>query len=225
MYLLLLPRRLSGLLLVPIVGIGLAELVLAVGVSYFDRERLALAKLYMFRPSSATLLCFLVVLLVVVRSAISARYRSILSATLVIVAVGGLLFEVQKDLRNARQSGPVPNQGELIEAVKAASGRNDVVLLDPSVDDNASFVRLNRLIERPTVVTTKFVPTAPHDVRRWYALLQWREKLFENGCQARDDAVPVKLLVSFSADARERIASCGPVIWQRGNTALIRVQH
>ena len=224
-YLLLLRRRPSSALLALIVGFALTALVVALGVSYVDRDRMALAKLYLFRPSSATLLLFLVVLLMAVRSAIALRDRLLLNVTLVIIAMGGLLFEIQRDVKNATLLTGVPHQADLIEAVKAASEPNDVVLLDPSTDLSLAVVRLNRLIERPTVVTRKFVPTAPYDVLRWYALLQWRSRLFEQGCGQRDDAVPVKLLVTFSPNGRERIASCGPVIWQGGNTALTRVQR
>lgn len=225
-YLMLLRGRPRGSLLVPLVGIGLVELVLALGVSYLDRDRTVLAKLYMFRPSSATLLLFLALLVIEVRDAFAMRYRSIVAAAFVIVAVSGLSLEIQRDVRQARQPASVPHQADLVEAARAASGPDEVVLLDPSMDDDVPVVRLNRLIERPTVVATKFVPTAPHDVRRWHALLQWRESLFNRGCQASDaQAVPVKLLIVFSASTLERVKDCGPVIWQRDDTALIRVQR
>ncbi len=224
--LLLLRGRPRGSLLIPLVGIGLVELVLALGVSYLDRDRTVLAKLYMFRPSSATLLLFLALLVIGSRDVFATRYRSIVGAALIVVAVGGLLLEIQRDVRQARQPASVPHQAELVEAVRAASGPDEVVLLDPSMDDDVPVVRLNRLVERPTVVATKFVPTAPDDVRRWHALLQWRAGLFEKGCRASDmQAVPVKLLIAFSASARDRVEDCGPVIWQRDDIALIRVQR
>ena len=215
-------RPASGLLL-PLAGIGLAELALAVAASYLDQDRLALAKLYLFRPSSVTLLLLLSVALIAVRAAVPPRFSSLVALALVLVTLRGLHLEYQSDRLELGKSMNVPHQAELIEAVRASSVPDDVVLLDPALDPTLPGIRLNRMIGRPTAVATKFVPTSPQDIRRWYTLLRWRERLFDNGCTRGTGGIPVKLIVTASRSARERVADCGAVVWQRDDMAVVRV--
>jgi hypothetical protein len=223
LYLLALRLRAPAGLLMPLVAIGLGELVLALGISYIDQERLAWAKFYLFRPSSVTLLLLVVVLLAAIRDALPARLASVLALAMIVATLRGLQMEYRRDRWELNQPAAVPHQAELLGAVHGASGPDDVVVFDPSLDLTVMGIRLNRAIERPTVVAPKFVPTAPHDLQRWHMLLSWRERLFQHGCEGLDRSVPVKLVVTFSADARGRVANCGPEIWRRDQVAVTRI--
>jgi hypothetical protein len=218
-------RRPASRLLLPLAGIGLAELALALVVSYFDQERFTLAKFYLFRPSSVTLLLLLGAALMAFRSVVPRRFSAVVTVALVLVALRGLQLELQDDRRALGRSMNVPHQSELLDAVWGSSAPDDVVLLDPALDQTLPGIRLNRLIERPTVVARKFVPTAPPDIRRWYTLMRWRERLFEEGCNRGTGSVPVKLIVTFSQSTRERVAGCGTVIWRRDDLSVLRVER
>jgi hypothetical protein len=220
-------RRPASALLVPLAGIGLAELALAWVISYLDQDRLMLAKLYLFRPSSVTLLLLLGAVFVAVRKTFPARFSAPVALALVL-ALGtfqAVRFEFRRDREQLAQPMYVPHQDELSEAVRTSSATGDVVVFDPALDSTLAGIRFNRLIGRPTVVATKFVPTAPQDIRRWYTLLRWRERLFATGCASGTGGIPVKLMVTASPAARERIAGCGALLWQRDDMALVRVGH
>ena len=221
-FLLIWRRRPVSALLLPLAGFGLAELVLALAISYLDQDRLALAKLYLFRPSSVTLLLMLSAALIAIRSAMPRRFSAFGTWALVLLTLQGLQLEYRRD-RELGQSMNVPHQAELIEVVRTSSTANEIVLLDPALDPTLPGIRLHRLIGRPTVFAQKFVPTAPQDIQRWYSLLQWRDRLFENGCARGTGGVPVKLIVTASRLARERTADCGTLVWQRDDMAVVRV--
>ena len=218
-------RRTASALLLPLAAIGLAELVLALIISYLDQERLALAKLYLFRPSSVTLLIMLGVAVIAIRSAVTPRVSAlaVLSLVVALAVFQAVRLEYRRDRIIPDPPMNVPHQAELIEAVQSSSDAGEVVVLDPELDPTLRGIRLNRLIGRPTVVAWKFVPTAPQDIERWYTLMRWREHLFDSGCARGTEGVPVKLLVTASRLARDRTANCGPVIWQRDDMAVVRV--
>lgn len=222
-YLVALGLRPAVGLVVPLVGVGLLELVLAVGISYVDQDRLMWAKFYLFRPSSVTLLLLLVMLVAALRQLVPTRWVTIVTLVMVAASLRGMQMEYRRDRWERNQVATVPHQAELIAAVQAVSRPEDVVVFDPAIDNTLPGIRLNRALGRPTVVAQKFVPTAPQDLQRWYMLLRWRQRLFESGCDGRDTNVPVRLLVTFSADARRRVAGCGPELWRHGETSVTRV--
>ena len=216
-------RKPASALLLPLAGIGLAELVLALAISYLDQDRLALAKLYLFRPSSVTLLLLLSAALIAIRNVVLPRFSAWFALALVLVIFRGLQLEYRHDRFALGRPMNVPHQDELIESVRTSSAADDIVLIDPALDLTLPGIRLNRLIERPTVVAPKFVPTAPQDIQRWYTLILWRDRLFDTGCARGTEGVPVKLIVTATQRARELAAGCGAVVWQGDDMAVVRV--
>lgn len=211
-------------ILVSLAAVGLGELFVAIAISYLDQSRLLFAKLYLFRPSSLTLLLIIAIVLAAIRDRLPRRAQPIALLVMAGVILRCLQLEMWLERYALRMSAGVPQQAELIAAVHGASQPFDVVAFEPYADGKLPYISLHRLIGRPTVVAPKFVPTNPHDLQRWYALLVWRKQLFETGC-ASAQQVPVRLLVTFSGAARQRLAGCGPVVWLRGDTALIRVDR
>ena len=178
----------------------------------------------MFRPSSATLLLLLSAVVIAIRGVASPRFRTWLTwaPVLVLVTFQGLQHFYSRDRLGSRESTTVPHEAELIAAIRASSAEGEIVVFDPALDPTLGGVRLSRLIERPTVVALKFVPTAPQDIQRWYRLLRWRQRLFEGGCAGGTEGVPVKLIVTASQGVRERVANCGTVVWRDDDMAVIK---
>ena len=46
--------------------------------------------------------------------------------------------------------------------------------------------------------------------------------MFEGGCSA-PLPYPIKVLVVFDPETLNKVASCGPVIWEHGTMALVRI--
>jgi len=157
-------------------------------------------------------------------SAIPERVRALraLRYASVALVVGYFGLEAFRSAAVPADDRVLPYEQDLVAQVRANSGPADIVLLEPEYELDARYLRLHRVIDRPTLVSWKFVPTNPADILRWYELLQERNALFAHGCSAGFQP-RAALLVVYEKDALERIRDCGPVVWQSGGAALVRV--
>jgi hypothetical protein len=199
-------------------------LALALVVSWFDRHTGLLGKLYLFRPAPmAMLLAILAIaaLLAEGKRRVAplpppfARRSLVTMAAVMLVLFLGAVYLAVNDPRD-RYDG-------LIAAIRARTQPGDIVVLEPETDADPS---LARRLERPTVVSRKYVPTNEVEIYRWYDLIQWRDQLFKTGC-ALDllREVPVRYVAVVLRDTLATAQRCGEKIWSEGDQALIRVNR
>jgi hypothetical protein len=213
--------RRSTVVLRTTAAIGLLHLFVALLLSYLDRSTFVLSQLYLFRPSSVTLFLVLAVGMSTIPERLRAR-RALRQGSVALV-IGYVVVEFVRLVLTLERPHTLPYAKELVAAIEAHSQPGDIVLLEPRNEFDARYLRLHRDIDRPTVVSYKFVPTNPADILRWYGLIQRRAALFAHGCSAAFEPRPT-LLVVFDAEALERIRDCGPVVWRNGAAAVVRVQ-
>jgi len=198
---------------------GLAYLVLALVAAFVDRDTQFLAKFFLFRPSSLTLL----LALTAVTALLSERLRddaAALKAGVALALVASFSWRaLRTQVDRSRTEHRVPEQDALVAAVVSHTAPGDIVLLEPGFED-PDHLRLHRLIPRPTLVSAKFVPSNPADILRWHSYVDIRDQLFTKGCVVQTQ-VPVRWLVTFKRGSAARLANCGPPVWQKGDVALI----
>jgi|GEM_PF-3094076 len=201
---------------------GLVELLLAMVISYYDRSALHLGKFYLFRPGSMSLFLVISVFVSLLLGQLSAGARqakAVLACTLVVAFSWWTVFNTIFFYRNH----VVPEKQEVVAAVKAHTRPGDIVLIDPYSEPQEKFLVLNREIERPTLATWKSVPTNPEDILRWYSYIQLRNRIFETGCK-NDTDVPIRWLLTLCPESIKKLSACGPVVWRKGNFALIKME-
>jgi hypothetical protein len=198
---------------------GLAYLVLVLAAAFVDRHTQFLAKFFLFRPSTLTLLLALTAL----TALLSERLRddaAVLKVGVALALVASFSWRTMKaQVDRSRAEHWVPEQDALVAAIVSQTAPGDVVLLEPGYED-PDHLRLHRLIPRPTLVSEKFVPSSPADILRWHSYVEIRKLLFTKGCVAQIQ-VPVRWLVTFKRESVARLANCGPPVWQKGDVALI----
>jgi hypothetical protein len=198
---------------------GLAYLVLALVAAFVDRHTQFLAKFFLFRPSSLTLL----LALTAITALLSERLRddaAALKAGVALALVASFSWRaLRTQVDRSRTEHRVPEQDALVAAVVSHTAPGDIVLLEPGFED-PDHLRLHRLIPRPTLVSAKFVPSNPADILRWHSYVDIRDQLFTKGCVVQTQ-VPVRWLVTFKRGSAARLANCGPPVWQKGDVALI----
>ena len=74
------------------------------------------------------------------------------------------------------------------------------------------------LIDRPTLVSYKFVPTNPRDPYRWYDLIQYRAGVFDEDCKGIG-RFPVRYLLMMQR--RDMKIPCGNVVWRSKYFVLV----
>ena len=189
----------------------------AVVISWLDRETLALAKLYLFRPAATLLLLALFMLAAIWRARTSDSPGVRLLPMTAIVS----LFLVHASLMNLSGQLHAPSDvtREMIQQVQARAGASDAVLLDPALDGQAG---LGRKIARQTFVNWKFVPTNPSDIYRWWGLMERRNATFGGDCSKIEPAARFLVAVSHRASA---LARCGRLVWSNESYLLIEIER
>ena len=203
-----------------------AYLWLALGISWFDRHTGHLGKFYLFRSGAMSLLLAFILVSVfrcTLRKYENDRIRIARQAVMVIVAIWAIKTGILGGylLPTLRYGGPP--KGLDAKAIRQVANKDDVILVEPSIDRAV----VPRLLDRPTLVNDKFIPTNPADIYRWYSYMQWRDAFFKSGCG--DDLhwiAPVKFILIPNRQGQSQVVdNCGPVVWSNDRYALIRVRH
>jgi len=207
-----------------LVAVICVYLWIALGVSWFDRNTGHLGKLFLFRSSALTLLLAFTLpsqLRLTLRQYEVNWFRIGRQSAMVVVALWAIRTGILKDylLPTLRYGGPPKGLDGL--AIQHVTKKDDIILVEPTIDRSA----VPRILDRPTLVNDKFVPTNARDIYRWYAYIEWRKKLFETGCSSSMHwMAPVKyLLIPNRKSERLSIENCGPVVWSNDYYMLIRV--
>lgn len=193
-------------------------LLLAFPLSWLDRDTGYLGKFYLFRPASFFLFLAITTAVLATNELFPILQRAQrIALVLAILMLCGTIKAIDADM--GRKELPA----RLVAAVAAThqrTGPQDVVLVDPDIGENAE--SLERLLDRPTLVRWKFVPTYGPEIRRWFELAQKQTRIFRAGCQ--ESMVPVTYLLALHPESVAAARQCGPVVWSTGGQALIRVK-
>ena len=208
--------------------------VLALVLAFLDRDTHFLAAFYIFRPSALILLVTLFFLTrcgfarLPAEGASSARVA--ISITLGIAFAPPLYTSVKEatvDRVSIAETLTSP-QADMVSWVKENTSSGDVVLIVPSPtqgnagDTYLPWVGMEYLLERPTLVNFKFVPTSKTDTLRWYELLAWREAFSEGQCAPYKD-VRVDYVIARSKQVAHALAPCGEIVWSTSEIFVIRI--
>lgn len=201
----------------------LGYLFAALAASAFDRTGVRLGKFYLFRPASLTLLLAIVVSLRSVNDWRNEALQFVKRAAAIIV-IPLFLWSAAKEKLEQIYWPEIPRREvqELKSHIHARSRPDQIVLIEPVRTVWGVAVALPRLLERPTLVSWKFVPTNPHDLQRWYRLLRYTEELFAQGCREPLE-FDVAFLVVLSEARLQAVRNCGEVTYQTNRFTLIRI--
>jgi Domain of unknown function (DUF6798) len=207
-------------------------LILSFVLSYFDRHTYFLGPLILFRPNSLILLLTIMLGALWLRQALRGNAARILAIITLAVGIGfavpraasfaDTLFFPQLPLTRMLTS----NQRELVAWLRGNTPPDATVVIEPTAqtDWTVPWLALERLIDRPTLVSFKFVPTQKADIARWYRLVRWRKAVFEGEC-GRISEYPANYLVTLNVATLRRVAVCGDIIWTNGTYGVVRVSH
>lgn len=209
--------------LAPWVAGLLCYLVFALLLSVLDAQTGYLGKFHLFRPSSLTLLFALAALVLLLGTAVHgkprARYfQSAACVVAMLLAITGTMYAKATEASEFRRA-MTADIDRLNAYIVDRTGRDEIVLVEPGTDEYVfPKVALPMLLDRPTLVSFKFVPTNARDIYRWYDLLQYRDGVFEKECRAID-RFPVRyLLMMRKADTA---VPCGRIVWSSDYFVLV----
>src|SRR5262245_17908473 len=209
-----------------------AYLILAFVLSYLDRHTYLLGPLILFRPNSLILLLTIMLGALWLRQ--SLRGNAARALAIITLAVGtGFAVPRAASFADTLLSPQLPltrtltpNERELIAWLRDNTPPEATVVIEPTAqtDWTVPWLAFERLINRPTLVSLKFVPTHKADIARWYRLVRWRQAVFEGDC-GRISEYPADYLVGLSIGTLTRVAACGDIAWTNGTYGVVRVSH
>jgi hypothetical protein len=208
------------------ISILLSYLLIALLISFLDRNTLIVAKFFLFRPSSLILLLAIMCIFILVESKCNIEGKNVLriaQAAIALYFISKLFVPAAYALYKGTDNS-LPQQPALIRAIEANSKPDEIVLIEPYKEMTQPYVGLPRILPRPTLVSRKFTPNNPVQLEHWYKLINFRRKLFENGC-TQPLPYPVRLLLVFQPLTLEQVENCGEIVWQGKQASLIRVHQ
>lgn len=204
--------------------LGLSYLAFCLVLSLLDSQTFFLAKFYMFRPSSLILL----VTLACVFSFLTVKNNAYLDPKIVVtgwLAVFAYLGTESKNTLIAFAQAPDRSSEyqQLKEAIRVSAHPDDIVLIVTSGFGEET-LKLHRLIENPTLVSYKFVPTNPVDLVEWGARVEYLDGIRKKGCEADVDSYPVRFLITTETNAKLKLSNCTSLVWEDdSDIALLRL--
>ena len=205
-------------------------LILSFVLSYFDRHTYLLGPLILFRPNSLILLLTIMLGALWLRQAL--RGDGARTLAIITLAVGiGFAVPRAASLADTLLSPQLPltrmltpNERELIAWLRGNTPPDATVVIEPTArtDWMVPWLAFERLIDRPTLVNFKFVPTHKADIARWYRLVRWRKAVFEGDC-GRTSEHPADYLVTLNVATLTRVAVCGDIVWTNGTYGVVRI--
>jgi hypothetical protein len=205
-----------------------AYLILAFVLSYFDRHTYLLGPFILFRPNSLVLVLTIMLGVLWLRQALRDGARTL---TVIMLAVAiGFVVPRAASLADTLASPQLPltrtltpTEHELIGWLRGHTPPDATVVIEPTeqTDWTLPWLAFERLIDRPTLVSFKFVPTYKADIARWYRLVRWRKAVFEGDC-GRVSEQPADYLVTLNAATLTRVAGCGDIVWAVGTYGVVR---
>lgn len=202
----------------------------ALAISYFDRSSFLVAPLYLFRPASLILLLTLFLGLQSVLQQLPAVVRGGLAGlAMVMFAVFTVPYFLDEsasivDPLTLAEELSQP-QAEVIDWLRNNTTSQEPILFSKWPDEpnqiNSLGHGLERLTQRPTFAEFKFVPTGPVELLRWYKLIQWKNSVFEEGCDVIADH-PVAYLIMFQAEG-QLFSSCTIEAWSNSDFSVLKV--
>ena len=205
-------------------------LILSFVLSYFDRHTYLLGPLILFRPNSLILLLTIMLGALWLRQAL--RRDGARTLVIIMLAVGiGFAVPRATSFAHALLSPQLPltrmltpNERELVAWLRGNTPPDATVVIEPTkkTDWTVPWLAFERLIDRPTLISYKFVPTQKADIARWYRLVRWRKAVFEGDC-GRLSEHPADYLVTLNVATLTRVAVCGDLVWTNGTYGVVRI--
>jgi len=186
--------------------------------SVFDTDGI-IAKLYPYRFASLLLLIFLIYFALKLKLIDTKSDRNLGLAILVTVIP---VFVINSMINNAYDFKNIYHKNEnkiaLYDYVLDNTTYDEVILIDPELEEE--FYDLEREINRPSLVTFKYIPSSKEGLIEWYKRREFKSTLFSNGVQGNEQ-YPFHYLVTSDQEKIEMLQATHKVIFKKGSYVLM----
>jgi hypothetical protein len=201
-------------------------LIAALVVAWFDRDTQLLGKFYLFRPASFIYLLCLLILFDAVNKhwiADSEKRLKIINGLFVLVAAGALVIKLPGIVRSSPDSlirSLGDEEKQLVEWIRTNIPEGTVILIPESSGKPLNSMNFEQLINRPTLVSWKFVPTTRYEIVLWYKRIQFKREIYEGKCDSIKQ-LNVSHVLTVNPAQTEKLSLCGEPLYSSGSYVLL----
>ncbi|MEO1323871.1 MAG: hypothetical protein AAFV59_12790 [Pseudomonadota bacterium] len=207
---------------------------IALCIAFFDRSTHYLSALFVFRPTALILLLTLAwaikTFAIPAWSSSRPRLRGTLVTFIAVVTTAQFSLAVIGSTHDREALAETQSAAttRMIEWIKSETPPDSTLLISAAPDERMSaetrkpWLGIERLMQRSTLVSFKYVPTTDAAMLRWYKLLQWREAFFAGSCEAYED-ITVDYLIIAGAETVEDVEDCSVTVWNEGDYFVQKV--
>jgi len=203
-------------------------LIVALVVAWFDRDTQLLGKFYLFRPASFIyLLCLLILFDAVSKHwiAVSEKRLKIITGLFVLVAAGALLIKLPGMARSSPDSLIISlgkDEKQLVEWIRTNIPEGTVILISENSGKPLNSMNFEQLIDRPTLVSWKFVPTTRYEIALWYKRILLKREIYEGKCDSIK-LLNVSYVLTVNSAQTEKLSLCGEPLYSSGSYVLFTI--
>jgi len=198
-------------------------------IAWFDRHTQLLGKFYLFRPAALTyLLCLLVLFDVVTKHwlAISEKRVKVVTILFFVVAVGALVIKVPRMVKSSPDSlmrSLGGDETQLIQWIRTNIPEGTVILIPESSGKPLNSMNFEQLIDRPTLVSWKFVPTTRYEIALWYKRILLKREIYEGKCDSIKQ-INVSHVLAVNQLQADKLSQCGEPLYASGSYVLFTIR-
>lgn len=211
--------------LVTWIGLLHCYLVAALVIAWLDRHTQLLGKFYLFRPAALIyLLCLLVLFDALSKHwlSVSEKRIKVVSIIFIVLAVGALGIKLPRMMQSSPDSlmnSMGDDEKQLIHWIKTNISEGTVILIPESSGKPLNSMNFEQLIDRPTLVSWKFVPTTRYEIALWYKRLLIKREIFDGKCDALKQ-LSVSHVLAVNQTQTDNLSKCGERLYSLGSYVL-----
>ncbi len=195
-------------------------LFVAFFVAFFDRETQYLGKFYLFRPASFILLLSLLICCNFVFGYLNKLKipPSVFTAVLIFIVLRSVYINMSvSHFKDSKTLYDSLSQDEkiLINWLKTKTSASDIMLYEEDDIGKLNAESFEQLVDKPTLVNWKFVPTTKYSIARWYRLMLLKRQAYSGVCLAFNQ-LPARYYIAYSISGRENISHCAEPVFSIG---------
>jgi hypothetical protein len=203
-------------------------LIVALVVAWFDRDTQLLGKFYLFRPASFIYLLCLLILFDAVNKhwiADSEKRLKIINGLFVLVAAGALVIKLPGIVRSSPDSlirSLGDEEKQLVEWIRTNIPEGTVILIPESSGKPLNSMNFEQLINRPTLVSWKFVPTTRYEIALWYKRILLKREIYEGKCDSIKQR-NVSHVLAVNQLQIDKLSQCGVSLYYTESYTLVSI--
>jgi hypothetical protein len=200
-------------------------LLLAILLAFFDRDTQYFGKFYLFRPSSLILLLTLLIYCDLVLDYLTRiKILSMVFPFILAILIANHIYKTMA-LNTVFHTLTLYNsfkqdEKELVDWLRNNTKVSDIILFEEGNNGKLVAESFELVVERPSLVNWKFVPTTKYSIARWYHLMLLKRQAYSGECSAFDK-LPAKYYIAYSVSGYENISRCAETVFSIGKYHVV----